>query len=69
MKTLISGRAWVFGDNVNTDVMAPGLYFKAPMAEMAKLKCACMTCSIRHISFSSPEDGIADEIISQTFAY
>jgi 3-isopropylmalate/(R)-2-methylmalate dehydratase small subunit len=32
----ISGRAWVFGDNVNTDVMAPGLYFKSPMAEMAK---------------------------------
>jgi len=32
----ISGRAWVFGDDVNTDVMAPGLYFKAPMAEMAK---------------------------------
>ena len=36
MTALISGRAWVFGDNVNTDVMAPGLYFKAPMAEMAK---------------------------------
>ncbi len=32
----ISGRAWVFGDDVNTDVMAPGLYFKAPMEEMAK---------------------------------
>jgi len=31
----ISGRAWVFGDDVNTDVMAPGLYFKLPMAEMA----------------------------------
>lgn len=35
MKT-ISGHAWVFGDDVNTDVMAPGLYFKAPMEEMAK---------------------------------
>ncbi len=33
---LIEGRAWVFGDDVNTDVMAPGLYFKAPMAEMAR---------------------------------
>jgi 3-isopropylmalate/(R)-2-methylmalate dehydratase small subunit len=33
--TAISGRAWVFGDDVNTDVMAPGLYFKSPMAEMA----------------------------------
>ena len=32
----IAGRAWVFGDDVNTDVMAPGLYFKAPMDEMAR---------------------------------
>lgn len=31
----IEGRAWVFGDNVNTDAMAPGLYFKAPMDVMA----------------------------------
>lgn len=35
MKT-ISGRAFVFGDDINTDVMAPGLYFKAPMEEMAR---------------------------------
>ncbi len=33
---LIEGRAFRFGDDVNTDVMAPGLYFKAPMAEMAR---------------------------------
>lgn len=33
---LIRGRAWLFGDDVNTDVMAPGLYFKAPMEEMAR---------------------------------
>ena len=33
---VIEGRAWVFGDDVNTDVMAPGLYFKAPLAEMAR---------------------------------
>jgi len=32
----ISGKAWVFGDDVNTDVMAPGLYFKSPMSKMAK---------------------------------
>lgn len=32
----VTGKAWVFGDNINTDVMAPGLYFKAPMADMAK---------------------------------
>ena len=32
----IDGRAWVFGDDINTDVMAPGLYFKLPMEEMAR---------------------------------
>lgn len=32
----VRGRAWVFGDDVDTDVLAPGLYFKAPMAEMAR---------------------------------
>ena len=32
----ISGRSWVFPDDVNTDVMAPGLYFKSPMSEMAR---------------------------------
>ena len=35
MKT-VAGKAWVFGDNVNTDVMAPGLYFKEPMEIMAR---------------------------------
>jgi 3-isopropylmalate/(R)-2-methylmalate dehydratase small subunit len=33
---IIEGRAWVFGDDINTDVMAPGLYFKSPMDEMAR---------------------------------
>lgn len=33
---IIEGRAWVFGDDINTDVMAPGLYFKASMDEMAR---------------------------------
>ncbi len=32
----IEGRAWVFGDDINTDVMAPGLYFKSPMDQMAR---------------------------------
>jgi len=32
----MTGRAWVFGDGVNTDVMAPGLYFKEPMDVMAR---------------------------------
>ena len=35
MKT-ISGRGFVFGDDINTDVMAPGLYFKSSMDEMAR---------------------------------
>jgi 3-isopropylmalate/(R)-2-methylmalate dehydratase small subunit len=33
---VVTGNAWVFGDGINTDVMAPGLYFKAPMADMAR---------------------------------
>ena len=32
----IEGRAWVFGDDINTDEMAPGLYFKSSMEEMAR---------------------------------
>ena len=34
--SLIRGRAWVFGDDINTAVMAPGLYFKSSMDEMAR---------------------------------
>jgi 3-isopropylmalate/(R)-2-methylmalate dehydratase small subunit len=30
------GRAWVFGDNVDTDVLAPGIYMKGPVAELAR---------------------------------
>jgi 3-isopropylmalate/(R)-2-methylmalate dehydratase small subunit len=29
------GRAWVFGDNVDTDVLAPGLYMKGPVEILA----------------------------------
>ena len=29
------GRAWVFGDDVDTDVLAPGLYMKGPVEELA----------------------------------
>ena len=32
----IQGNAWTFGDGINTDVMAPGLYFKSPMEVMAR---------------------------------
>ena len=30
-----AGRAWVFGDDVDTDRMAPGLYMKGPIEVMA----------------------------------
>src|SRR5262245_8156994 len=32
----MSGRAWVFGDNVDTDVIAPGRYMKFGVDEIAK---------------------------------
>lgn len=31
----MTGTAWVFGDDINTDVLAPGLYMKKPMDELA----------------------------------
>jgi len=34
--TIIRGKAWVFGDGVDTDALAPGAYLKAPIEEMAK---------------------------------
>jgi 3-isopropylmalate/(R)-2-methylmalate dehydratase small subunit len=30
-----AGRAWVFGDDIDTDQLAPGLYMKRPIEEMA----------------------------------
>ena len=35
--TLIKGKVWKFGDNVNTDVMAPGFTFTAPWEEVRKV--------------------------------
>ncbi len=32
----MSGRAWVFGDNVDTDAIVPGQYMKFGIAEIAK---------------------------------
>ena len=29
----VTGRVWKFGDEINTDVMAPGIYFKLPIEE------------------------------------
>lgn len=31
-----SGRAWVFGDGIDTDVLAPGVYMKGSIEEMAE---------------------------------
>jgi 3-isopropylmalate/(R)-2-methylmalate dehydratase small subunit len=33
--TQSTGRAFVFGDDVDTDILAPGLYMKRPIEEMA----------------------------------
>jgi len=33
---IIRGRVWKFGDNVDTDVITPGIYVDAPMEEMKK---------------------------------
>ena len=33
---ILRGRVWLFGDNVDTDVITPGLYVDAPMEEMKK---------------------------------
>lgn len=32
----MSGRAFVFGDEIDTDVLAPGRYMKAPIEELAR---------------------------------
>jgi len=32
----ITGRAWLFGDDIDTDVLAPGLYMKGPLEELAR---------------------------------
>jgi 3-isopropylmalate/(R)-2-methylmalate dehydratase small subunit len=32
----MSGRVWTFGDNIDTDTLAPGLYMKAPIEELAR---------------------------------
>ncbi len=32
----MSGKAWIFGDDINTDVLAPGIYMKGPLDEMAR---------------------------------
>ena len=36
MSAAPTGRVWKFGDNIDTDVLAPGLYMKGPLTELAK---------------------------------
>ena len=36
MLDLIRGRVWMFGDNVDTDVITPSIYIDAPMEEIKK---------------------------------
>ncbi len=31
----LTGSAWVYGDNIDTDILAPGPYMKASLAELA----------------------------------
>jgi 3-isopropylmalate/(R)-2-methylmalate dehydratase small subunit len=31
----MSGRVWKFGDDINTDILAPGAYIKLPIKELA----------------------------------
>lgn len=33
---MITGRAWVFGDNINTDLIAPARLLKRPVAEFSR---------------------------------
>lgn len=35
--TMIRGKVWKFGDNVNTDVMAPGFALNAPWEELKRV--------------------------------
>lgn len=36
MSAHLSGRAWVFGDDINTDLLAPGAYMKFGIEEIAR---------------------------------
>ncbi len=35
MSSVIRGKAWVFGDDVDTDVLAPGMYMKGSLEDLA----------------------------------
>jgi 3-isopropylmalate/(R)-2-methylmalate dehydratase small subunit len=35
MSLVRNGKAWVYGDKIDTDLLAPGVYMKLPLAELA----------------------------------
>ena len=35
MIEILTGRAWKFGDDINTDLLAPGVYMKGSLKELA----------------------------------
>jgi len=36
MDEIVKGKVWKFGDNIDTDVITPSVYFKLPMEELKK---------------------------------
>ena len=36
MSTMVKGKVWKFGDNVNTDLICPGPYMRLPMSQMGE---------------------------------
>ena len=36
MSTMVKGKVWKFGDNVNTDLICPGPYMRLPMSQMSE---------------------------------
>lgn len=55
MSTMIRGKTWKFGDNVNTDVMAPGFAMNQPWEEQKKI--------ILHIHQKFTEEAKSGDVI------
>jgi len=55
MSAVIKGRTWRFGDNVNTDVMAPGFAMSYPWEELKKV--------VLHIHEEFTENAKAGDVI------
>ncbi len=37
----MTGRAWVYGDEINTDLLAPGYCLRLPIEELARWSLKC----------------------------